>query len=182
MSRNMSKEPNGEPTPRDPRALLSAGALLATVAVVLVLGAVLHGRVPTPTGEPADVPTPVVATDVVREAEGDLPPVSEDVEPAQDTSLQARAGRDRARLAGEGQRWTLQLVVACREEGVLRLLAEAPGEDQLFVLPREVGGRTCWAVTWGTFASQADAMAATPPFRLSLTDPPRPRPFTAYLS
>lgn len=164
----MSREEAGEPRPRDAKALLSAGALLAVVAAVFVLGAVLHGRVPAPAPEPADVAAPAFS-EVPTDRPAPAPQAPED-------SLAARAERDAARLAEDGGAFTLQLVVACQEEGVRRLL-EAGGDDgRLFVLPREVGGRPCWAVSWGTFASEAEAAAAALPPVLQLSEPPRPRP------
>lgn len=177
------KEQDGEPTPRDPRALLSTGALLASVAAVLLLGAVLHGRVPLPAAE--IVPPVDRAAGAPSEHAAAPAPLSEepvDVLASEAGGLRARASRDRARVAGEERRWTLQLVVACKEDGVLRLLEQVSGDDPLFVLPRAVEGRACWAVTWGSFASEADALAATPPPGLPLSEPPRPRPFAAYLS
>ena len=186
IASGMSKEPTGEPTPRDPRALLSTGGLLAAVSAVLVLGAVLHGRVPLPAPEPADVPRTAAALPEPSDVVADQGPVGEieDVgeEPSAAPMLADRARRDRERASRESPGWTLQLVVACKEEGVQRLLDQAAGDPRLFVLPREVGGRACWAVTWGTFATEAAATAATPPPALHLTEPPRPRPLDAYLS
>ena len=164
----MSRDPSDEPTPRDPRALLSAAGLLSAVAVVFVLGAVLHGRVPEPAEEPTDLPTDLAAA----------PPAAA---PATDGSVAVRSATDRARLASRRQRWTLQLLVACREEGVERLLAQAGDEEELYVLPWTVGGRACWAVTWGTFPSQADALASSPPPALRLSEPARPKPVSDYL-
>jgi hypothetical protein len=71
-------------------------------------------------------------------------------------------------------------VVACKEEGVASLLERAGGDDRLFVLPKKVNGRACWAVTWGTFASEAEAAATAPPRELPLGETPRPRPVTAF--
>jgi septal ring-binding cell division protein DamX len=180
------KDPTGEPRPRDPRALLSTGALLLSVAAVLVLGAVLHGRVPL--REPA-LPTPEDREAVAAAELPEAPATDETEGPAGPAvaegwaeGVPVRAARDRARVAAEDRRWTLQLLVACREDGVRRLLDQVSGDDSLFVLPREVEGRRCWAVTWGSFASEADALAATPPTGLHLSEPPRPRPFTAYAS
>jgi septal ring-binding cell division protein DamX len=172
---------------RDPKALLSAGGLLVAVAAILVLGAVLHGQVPAPAREPADVPAssrvaPAAAplsppVDIPADVPGDVP--AEAADPGD--SLDARARRDRARLAEGPGAWTLQLVVACKEEGVRRFLDGAGGDERLFLLPKDVSGRACFAVTWGTFSSEAEAAAAAPPASLPLTEPPRPRPLAAFV-
>ena len=72
--------------------------------------------------------------------------------------------------------FTLQLVVACQEEGVLRLIEAAGDDDRLFVTPRDVQGRPCWAVSWGAFATEGEAQASPLPQGLRLSEPPRLRP------
>jgi septal ring-binding cell division protein DamX len=158
----MGKAEAEEPAPRDGRALLSAGALLLAVAAVFVLGAVLHRQVPVVVPQPADV---VVAPAPAAEEDPPIP---------------ARAEADLRRASERPGAWTLQLVVACQEEGVQRLLDAVPGDDRLYVLPREVSGRACWAVTWDTFSSEADAESATPPASLRLSEAPRPRALAAF--
>jgi septal ring-binding cell division protein DamX len=165
---------------RDPKALLSAGGLLAAVAAIFVLGAVLHGQVPAPARQPAVAPAAAPLSppiDIPADVPGDVPAEAAD----SDDSLEARARRDRARLAENPEAWTLQLVVACKEEGVRRFLDGAGGDERLFVLPKDVSGRACFAVTWGTFSSEAEAAAAGPPASLPLTEPPRPRPLAAFV-
>jgi septal ring-binding cell division protein DamX len=94
--------------------------------------------------------------------------------------LAARAAADLRRAAASPRAFTLQLVVACQEEGVQRLLDAAPDADRLYVLPREVSGRPCWAVTWGAFDSETAAAAAVPPPSLRLREDPRPRAFSSF--
>jgi len=160
----MAKREAEEPTPRDGKALLSAGGLLLAVGAVFVLGAVLHREVPVRTPEPVDVPSAA--------------PASPEPVPS---GLPGRAARDVRRAAAGSGAWTLQLVVACQEEGVQRLLDAVPGDDRLYVLPREVDGRSCWAVTWGTFASEAEATASAPPPSLRLSEAPRPRALASFV-
>jgi len=162
----MGKGEAEEPAPRDGKALLSAGGLLLAVAGVFVLGAVLHREVPVATPEAVDVPA-------------DVPAASVPVEEAPQ-GLAGRARTDMDRASAKPGAWTLQLVVACQEEGVQRLLDAVPGDDQLYVLPREVSGRPCWAVTWGTFSTEAAAAAASPPDALGLRERPRPKEFSSF--
>ena len=164
----MAKREAEEPVPRDGKALLSAGGLLLAVAAVFVLGAVLHREVPLSAPEPMDVPASVAAPM--------LPPAPENAPPG----LARRVRTDLRRASENPQAWTLQLLVACQEEGVQRLLDAGPGDDRLYVLPREVSGRPCWAVTWGTFSSEAAAAAASPPASLRLGEAPRPRALDSF--
>jgi len=167
----MGKREAEEPVPRDGRALLSAGGLLLAVAAVFVLGAVLHREVPPPPTEPVDIPSQTPA----------LPPAPAPTPEAVETpGLAGRAARDLSRAAAKPGGWTLQLLVACQEEGVQRLLDAAPGDPHFYVLPRSVGGRDCFAVTWGTFASEAAATAATPPPSLHLGEAPRARALASF--
>ena len=167
----MAKRETEEPVPRDGKALLSAGGLLLAVAAVFVLGAVLHREVPVSAPEPMDVPASVAAPVL-------SPPVPE-VEDAP-PGLARRVKADLRRASENPGAWTLQLVVACQEEGVQRLLDAGPGDDRLYVLPREVSGRPCWAVTWGTFSSEEAAAAASPPASLRLREAPRPRALDSF--
>src|SRR5262245_30704616 len=127
----MGKREAEEPVPRDGRALLSAGGLLLAVAAVFVLGAVLHREVPPPPAEPVDIPSQTPA----------LPPAPAATAPArapqavETPGLAERAARDLSRAAAKPGAWTLQLLVACQEEGVQRLLDAAPGDPHVYVLP-----------------------------------------------
>ncbi|HEX5044832.1 MAG TPA: hypothetical protein VFV75_18175 [Candidatus Polarisedimenticolaceae bacterium] len=169
----MGKGEAEEPAPRDGKALLSAGGLVLAVAAVFVLGAVLHREVPVAAPEAVDVPAPVAG---VVEPLPAAPPAA-DVAPG---GLAERAQADLGRAAADAGAWTLQLVVACQEEGVQRLLGAAAGDERLYVFPREVSGRACWAVTWGTFSSDAEAQAASPPPALRLREAPRPRALSSF--
>ncbi|HET9298893.1 MAG TPA: hypothetical protein VFO11_03040 [Candidatus Polarisedimenticolaceae bacterium] len=164
----MGKGEAEEPAPRDGKALLSAGGLLLAVAGVFILGAVLHREVPVAAPEAVDVPADVPAPSLPEPADMPQP------------GLDARAHADLGRASTKPGAWTLQLVVACQEEGVQRLLDAAPGDDRLYVLPRRVDGRDCFAVTWGTFASEAEAKAAVPPPSLHLREAPRPRALASF--
>ena len=166
----MGKGEAEEPAPRDGKALLSAGGLLLAVAAVFVLGAVLHREVPVAVPQPADVPVDVPAASAPEPAL---------TEPAPAT-LAGRARTDLSRASARPGAWTLQLVVACQDEGVQRLLDAAPADEHLYVLPRDVNGRPCWAVTWGTFSSEAEAEAASPPSALQLREAPRARALASF--
>ncbi|MBP7146764.1 MAG: hypothetical protein KBD01_04405 [Acidobacteria bacterium] len=86
----------------------------------------------------------------------------------------ARAGRQ----AVTAQDWTLQVLVACEPDNVVKAFREVPGDD-LTVLPARVDGRACYRLCWGTFPdrdSAAGAAAAVPAY-FTRSGSPRPVQF-----
>jgi len=154
--------PDEAPTPPPPP--VTAPALSAPVTVAAATPA------PTPTDEGieaapatppavAPTPTPVPAT----------PPP---------TPPPAAAPADAAALMRQGQlgeaakgfaatfgptaagRFSSQAIVACAPETVQKAVANVTGEE-LFILPVNLDGRSCYRVCWGVYDSKESAEAAT---------------------
>jgi hypothetical protein len=55
--------------------------------------------------------------------------------------------------------FSVQLLVACSEETIQKAVAAVPA-DELFILPVNYKGRSCYRVCWGLYASEEQAAAA----------------------
>jgi septal ring-binding cell division protein DamX len=64
-------------------------------------------------------------------------------------------------LANAQDRYSIQTLVACAPENVQKAVNNVAG-DELFVLPVNLDGRSCYRVCWGVFDTQAAAEAALP--------------------
>jgi septal ring-binding cell division protein DamX len=79
--------------------------------------------------------------------------------------LRAGGYSDAARaFAGELQKGargkhTIQLLVACSEETVQKAVSAVPADD-LFILPVNYKGRSCYRLCWGVYRSEPEAAAA----------------------
>jgi hypothetical protein len=74
----------------------------------------------------------------------------------------SRAARDFAaslRRSGPGS-YSVQLLVACSEE-TLQKAAQSVAAHELFILPVDYKGRSCYRVCWGVYESEALARSAT---------------------
>ena len=154
--------------------LASSAVLIVSVVVVLVLGRALQtspdavaettpslpstlppltlaaGTDPEPPPA-APVQTPPPRREAVarkREAPETLPP------------LAARAAADLTRLGAHRGAWTAQILLACKTETVERLLEREPSSSELFVVPVEFRGDSCFRVCWGSYPTSKDAAAA----------------------
>ena len=153
-------------------ALASSAVLIVSVVVVLGLGRALQTSPdasaetprPAPTtlpplplaagaGADAEPPPPVLAP--LREAAPRPAPPAEPLPP-----LAARAAADLTRLAAHRGSWTAQVLLACKIETVERLLDRQPQSAELFVVPVEFRGESCFRLCWGTYASPKEAAAA----------------------
>jgi hypothetical protein len=56
-------------------------------------------------------------------------------------------------------RFSVQLLVACSEETIQKAVAAVPA-DELFILPVNYKGRSCYRVCWGLYASEEQAATA----------------------
>ena len=56
-------------------------------------------------------------------------------------------------------RFSVQLLVACSEETIQKAVAAVPA-DELFILPVNYRGRSCYRVCWGLYASEEQAATA----------------------
>lgn len=162
-----------ERTPSESReSPVPAAGLAATVLSILVMGLVLHARVPEPEGTMERIAVPVRSA--VAPAE------RTPVEPAVPSSdLPARATRDAARLAASlasgGGAWTLQILAACRVETLREPLLGARGQAGVYVVPYDDQGRACHRLLWGEFGSKEEALAAAVPAPLHTGADPVPR-------
>lgn len=90
-------------------------------------------------------------------------------------SLAERARTDLARLSRFPDRYTAQLAVACELSNAERLVRQSEGSSSFYLLPAVVGGRACFRICWGTYASPEEAAAAADlPAALRAAEP-RPR-------
>ncbi len=65
-----------------------------------------------------------------------------------------------ADLRGKARgRYSVQLLVACSEETIQKAVAAVPA-DELFILPVNYKGRSCYRVCWGLYASEEQAATA----------------------
>ena len=145
-------------------SLASAAGLAAVVLGVLVLGAVLHSRVPDEVS-----PAPEADDDVPAAAEASAAPAP--TPPTAREAVDLRAAADAARLAEDRSSFTLQALVACQPATVQAAMARAhPAGGETFVLPAEVEGAPCWRVVWGRFPSADAARLAALPDELRPTE------------
>lgn len=172
---------------------------VAVVAVggTLLAGALLQdggGRGPIAGGEEAIAldPAPAAVADAAVEAPADDEPVRIPDDPPAEApaptsgreTLAARTEADSRRLVEEDDAWTLQLMVACDPSNVERAVESLAGDRRLLVLPATIGGRDCYRVCWGPYATRAAAEAGRerlPGAARLLSDTPHPRPVSEVL-
>jgi Domain of unknown function (DUF4388) len=75
-----------------------------------------------------------------------------------DFTRAARGFEAQVRNAGSGA-YSVQLLVACSEETVAKA-ARNVTDKELFILPAEYKGRSCYRVCWGVYESESEARAA----------------------
>ncbi len=77
-------------------------------------------------------------------------------------------------LAGNPDRFTLQVMIACQEDTVKGARTRAGADDSLFILPYSLKGRSCYRVCWGVYPdgdSARAAVSAVPPALTGSTVP-----------
>ncbi len=77
--------------------------------------------------------------------------------------------------SNEPGRYTLQLMIACKEETLRETRAQSGEHGSLFFLPFQFKGRTCYRVFWGAYAGKdqaRDAIASLPPPLQPAGNPP----------
>jgi len=170
-ARGSTPSPSGSTSPAtttapsaDPRARVSAaGTTPATSTAAPPAGAATPPRA-TPTTKPPDpAPSPIAAPKP--------PPTAAPTRPAggggdarallQGGNLPAAARAFQSEIAASGaDKFTLALGIYCNEENAGRLVANAGGAREIYVLPTSVEGRSCYRVIWGLYDSRADAEQA----------------------
>lgn len=154
------------------RDLAPAGGLLGTVLGILVITAILQANGEDPVLRPAGTdpvphvtdeappqearsPEPRAATAAVParglDSPAPVPPVAE--------TLEARARQDYERMFANPGRWTLQLMVGCDPDNVRKQVTRFPGESDLYILPMDHKGRSCYRICWGMYDSRDAALA-----------------------
>jgi septal ring-binding cell division protein DamX len=51
----------------------------------------------------------------------------------------------------------VQLAIACEPPTVAQAVQTARDSSQLFILPAQIGGRSCYRMLWGAYASRPEA-------------------------
>lgn len=160
-----------------------AGSVFWVAAVVgtLVLGFALQtdppaeGVPPPPGPEPraaiAVAPPPAVP---VPEVDPPPPAPPPPIPSGPASRMAERAMKDARRLASGGGDWTAQLAVLCEPSGAEAFVVRAGDDARVYVLPAELGDRSCFRVCWGRFSSESEARAARIPS--SLRDGAKPAP------
>lgn len=160
---------------------LPGALLVGAVLAILGMGWVLSTDAPResravhadsrPLAAPRTAPEPPENAPVVEEAP---PPAASD--------LASRVTADLMRLGQTSGRYTAQLAVACKPETVERLVAASAGADDLYVLPADVKGVSCFRLCWGSYATSDEAArAADVPAALRPSERPRAVEIVAVL-
>ena len=151
-------------------ALASSAVLIVSVVVVLGLGRALQTSPDASAETPRPAPTTLPPLPLAAGVDSEPPPPV--LAPLRETAprpaapaeplppLAARAAADLTRLAAHRGSWTAQVLLACKIETVERLLDRQPQAAELFVVPVEFRGESCFRVCWGAYASAKDAAAA----------------------
>ena len=155
-------------TPAPPPTTIPAVAAPAEPAVAT------PAPTPVPTPTPAPLPVPKVTPAAAPPASAKAAPP-----PAPSTPPNAAAGAagdpralmrqgalpEAARAfaasyaAGARERFSLQVLVACAPENVQKAVAAVP-DDELFIVPVAVKGKSCYRVCWGVYDTRPAAEAA----------------------
>jgi septal ring-binding cell division protein DamX len=113
---------------------------------------------PTTTLPRGAAPIPTATAPPAREPSGSLA----DARSAFQRGEFSRAARDFAaslRKSSQGS-YSVQLLVACSEE-TLQKAVQSVAAHELFILPVDYKGRSCYRVCWGIYDSEALARSAT---------------------
>jgi hypothetical protein len=130
----------------------------ATAVPAAAVPAATPAPTPPPTPVPAPVPTPAATTPT---AAGPAASTGEARALLRQGALAPAAQGFAASLASSRTSYSIQTLVACSPENVQKAVQNVAG-DELFVLPVNLDGRSCYRVCWGLFESQAAAEAALP--------------------
>ena len=167
--------------------IVAAGAVLV-LGLVLRTDAPLDG--PSPTAQP-EAPAPAAVPDRMPEAATRSEPDATVAEPARPaavpppagpgTRLVERALRDARRASPSAGVWTAQVAVLCDASGAEVLVSKFENDARLFVVPAEIGDRSCFRICWGSFPDAGAARAASVPPALLGGGKATPKQFTEVL-
>jgi hypothetical protein len=162
-------DPSAAPTSTDPRA--SGAPRPAPVQPTPAPTTAPAPTTPAPTAaQPA--PVPEATTTSTRRGPSPAPPPSTRPSPAPAPSSSGGGGRQL--LAGgdisgaataflneletsSRNKFTVAVGLYCNEENVGRVVQNARGSEQLYVLPTTVQGKRCFRIVWGTFDTRQAA-------------------------
>jgi septal ring-binding cell division protein DamX len=160
---------------------LPGALLVGAVLAILGVGMILSTDAPRESRAVLAQAPPLAAPVSVAEPAEDAPAAEEPPPPAA-SDLGSRVSADLRRLGQTSGRYTAQLAVACKAETVERLVAASGGADDLYVLPAEVKGASCFRLCWGSYATSDEAArAADLPAALRSSDRPRAVEIVAVL-
>jgi septal ring-binding cell division protein DamX len=165
--------PTPSPQPSTPPTAAPTPALSAPATVAAAPSAVPSPELPTPTAAagpaatpvpaapPTPAPTPVPAPVTAPAGPGPAASYGEARALLRQGALAPAAQGFASSLAAAPDSYSIQTLVACSPENVQKAVNNVAG-DELFVLPVNLDGRSCYRVCWGVFDSQAAAEAALP--------------------
>jgi Domain of unknown function (DUF4388) len=151
----------------------------STAATPVTTPAVVPAATPTPvpvatappptaaaTGTPAPTPSPAAtrstpsATPPPKAGSGAATSLAEAREDLRKGDLPAAARAFEANLRGHrASQFSIQILVACASDTVVKAVANAPAAE-LFILPVDYRGRSCYRVCWGIYDSESRAGSA----------------------
>jgi septal ring-binding cell division protein DamX len=191
-SRTKSSDHGATTQKGDWKHVVSVTAVIGGVLGALILGAVLQAD---PEQPPAVEPRSVIdAIDPgveppqrigTEEAAALAPPEPAPMEePSLPSAVTDRVSHDLQRLTAGDSGWMLQVMAACDEANVQRMIDRIGASEQFHVLPARLDDRPCYRVCWGPFRGRSAALAAIAdlpgPLR-SLPGTPTPKPVADLL-
>ncbi len=73
--------------------------------------------------------------------------------------LEAYVSESQQRFKAQGKPFTVALLVACERETIDEFMTHNP-DQELYIFPKTFKGRSCHTISWGSFATEAEAKAA----------------------
>ena len=71
-----------------------------------------------------------------------------------------------------GEQFTIALFMGCETTSLSKAIAEAGGNDNLFILPKKYKGKACYWVCWGNYSSRMTALREIKSLPITLEEPP----------
>jgi septal ring-binding cell division protein DamX len=140
-----------------PEALASPVALPVAAASAAPISTPTAAATPIPTSAPPSPPPAPSATTTHRSGSGSLADARTSLEKG-DFTQAAREFASSLKSVGRGS-YTVQLLVACAEETVAKASQNVSAQE-LFIVPVEYKGRSCYRICWGVYENETGAHAA----------------------
>jgi septal ring-binding cell division protein DamX len=116
---------------------------------------------PVATPTPAGRPTP--APEARPSASGGATIADARAQLARGALAEAAGTFSKALRPAAASRFTVQVLTACSPETVQKAIAATASAQELFVLPVNVQGRSCYRICWGLYDTRPAAETAAPP-------------------